>query len=779
MNMRKNKQPKRAIWSMTLSYLIILMLPVLVSCAVFGVSLNSLREQSRQLGRASALQARGNIETQLDTVRSISRSLLINPSTVNLMYYTGGFTPVKISVLKQLQSDIIRKASTEQYIDGVYTMFLNSHTVLSSQNVYYKDEFNRQYAAETNGPLENWWDHVAFPGIAEFRIQQDEAGGSPKIIYRQKNSTSQPDNSADVIVMVVINADRFFQTIGGSIDDVPEMILLDHMYEAASSSERPLSYEEGLGLMAGKGDSLWVSLFGREPICTAVDSSVEGWSYLLLSPSAEFTQSVQIFVAVIIGYLIFCLAGGAVLIRFLAKRQYSPLRNLTDMVEQDPSLPLEGSPNEYIRLETAIQNLYNHKLDSETRILLYRSTLQTSMLINLLQGAVLTKCDLAVMEEKYGLKFVSDYFCVLLFNPEEWESTEPLDDPSTDADIQVSDLLRTYLTTHLDAFLPAGTQAFSVTVDNMAACLLNPPDSTADLSQFAVALHRDMAGLHRQIQADLSCRLSIAVSTLQSGISEISVAYNEARDVMEYIAILDLREQVVLYKPATDFQSSDLAGIIVKEQAFLNCVRVEDYRNAKKLINEIAEEFFLEENCPLQQAKLRMSALMNGAISAFEEIRPRINEQIFADMDPIETLSLTKSASELTELFNTLFDRLLAFSDEQKHKDMSAKDKRILDYIHEHYRDPCVNASSIAEAFGLSLPQLSKRFKTITGTGVLDYLHLLRIEEAKRVMLEQDLNVKDASEAVGYSNSLALVRAFRRYEGITPGAYKTKLMAGG
>ena len=46
--------------------------------------------------------------------------------------------------------------------------------------------------------------------------------------------------------------------------------------------------------------------------------------------------------------------------------------------------------------------------------------------------------------------------------------------------------------------------------------------------------------------------------------------------------------------------------------------------------------------------------------------------------------------------------------------------------------------------------------------------------DALCTLLDEGKTVKDAAEATGYLDSKAMIRAFKRYEGITPGQYKRK-----
>ena len=84
-----------------------------------------------------------------------------------------------------------------------------------------------------------------------------------------------------------------------------------------------------------------------------------------------------------------------------------------------------------------------------------------------------------------------------------------------------------------------------------------------------------------------------------------------------------------------------------------------------------------------------------------------------------------------------------------------------------------MNISTIAETFGMSLSYMGRTFRRYTGQGMLDYIHILRLNRCKE-LLDEGKTVKDAAEATGYLDSKAMIRAFKRYEGITPGQYKRK-----
>lgn len=97
--------------------------------------------------------------------------------------------------------------------------------------------------------------------------------------------------------------------------------------------------------------------------------------------------------------------------------------------------------------------------------------------------------------------------------------------------------------------------------------------------------------------------------------------------------------------------------------------------------------------------------------------------------------------------------------------------QEVRDYIQDHYTDPQMDVSYLAELFHLNVSHLSRTYKKLTSIGVLDNIHMVRIAKAKE-LLAQGANVQETSAQVGYQESRALIRAFKRYEGITPGQYQ-------
>ena len=104
---------------------------------------------------------------------------------------------------------------------------------------------------------------------------------------------------------------------------------------------------------------------------------------------------------------------------------------------------------------------------------------------------------------------------------------------------------------------------------------------------------------------------------------------------------------------------------------------------------------------------------------------------------------------------------------------MQEKADAVAAYLQIHYKNPDLSLELLANQFSISVQHLSTEFKNKTGTGVQDYLCRIRVERAKRLLLQNPaLSVAQVGEEVGFLSSQTFIRSFKRMESVTPGQYR-------
>lgn len=142
-----------------------------------------------------------------------------------------------------------------------------------------------------------------------------------------------------------------------------------------------------------------------------------------------------------------------------------------------------------------------------------------------------------------------------------------------------------------------------------------------------------------------------------------------------------------------------------------------------------------------------------------------INDTFVLFAEGIRTSEHLFNAESATNILLNILTNIKEYID-AKPED-TEKMKEILGYINQNYsRD--IGLDEIAEYFGMKTKTLSAFFKRKTGAGFLEYLTRLRMEEAKRLLLETDKPVKEILIEVGYISNSTFTMMFKKHVGKSP-----------
>jgi len=102
---------------------------------------------------------------------------------------------------------------------------------------------------------------------------------------------------------------------------------------------------------------------------------------------------------------------------------------------------------------------------------------------------------------------------------------------------------------------------------------------------------------------------------------------------------------------------------------------------------------------------------------------------------------------------------------------------RVVSWLKQHFKES-MDMDELATRAHMSPSNFRQHFRAMTGTSPLQYQKQLRLQEARQLMLENDLDASYASGLVGYESPSQFSREYRRLFGAPPKQDVQRLRAG-
>ena len=211
------------------------------------------------------------------------------------------------------------------------------------------------------------------------------------------------------------------------------------------------------------------------------------------------------------------------------------------------------------------------------------------------------------------------------------------------------------------------------------------------------------------------------------------------------------------------------------EKELIAYVQLGDKTSAKRIINRFLNEIFSFASGDLEIIKAKLyefsaflsrSAVEAGApIAALTEIVKKSSRLL---LDNIDFQDLCASTIEIMENFIDV-----VYQSRSKRISSTHLAKAIR-YINANYAEN-IDLESLAQSVYVSSYYLSHLFRNEMGTTFSDYLTKIRLENAKRCLME-GLSVEKTAELVGYNDGNYFIKIFKKYIGVTPAKYRKSLM---
>lgn len=758
--------------------LLILIIPIIVGEYVYYNSIDIIKNEVENVHLASLQQLKILIDGKMEELKKIGNALAIDSKVKTLSNSDYLFSPQNLYTISNIQKDLKKYTISNGFIENIYLYFSDGKCLLSDNGIYTDSEIKSFVEEGFMTSMQEWQKQIQSVNAANIRIykKNNDAGSKSSIVLFRALTSNIYSKLPGVSMMVVINNEKL-EDLMKSIDtesksnitilnNLNEDINLNGGYDFSTMNYDNLQLQKNIFSIDDKEQNITI---------THVGSSASNLEYILSMPSSVFAYKIRYIKTVIYFYIGFCLVLGSLIIYLVTKKNYYPLERLTRISSNDASLYKQNGMNEYKVIENAINSLMTDKKKAETRVKSQDIPLRKNFLMRILKGSIKDKNKIDNLQKIYNIQFESEKFIVLTFEIENPENALLVN--SEELDDENSDLVYFIIQNITEELIGDNYIRYFTEIDGMSVCLVNYKNEISGLEADTGYNTVEEAAQKsiKIIKEHFDIELSTAVSDLKMDFNDVPAAYTETLEILEYKRLMDKSNEVIRYG-AIEQSNSDTENIntMKNEIQFMNYLLDNDFKNASLMLDSIMESYLPPNATNFQVVKCRMFGLINIMLNAIGEFKSKADIDYFNQLDPMMRMINSKSGTELKKQIKLIFKSIVEYSDNNESKDAQNKVTEITDYINHHHSDPKLNVSAIALEYEMNVSYLCRIFKKRTGVSILDYIHKCRIENAK-FMLSTELSIAEISEKVGYNSSLAMIRTFKKYEGITPGKYRENM----
>ena len=149
---------------------------------------------------------------------------------------------------------------------------------------------------------------------------------------------------------------------------------------------------------------------------------------------------------------------------------------------------------------------------------------------------------------------------------------------------------------------------------------------------------------------------------------------------------------------------------------------------------------------------------------------PFASEQLIKNYLEILLISFIRKGEKVRA-----YNSLAHINEDNKDAELTA---RVIKFVKENVSKN-LTVEEICSNFAISRAALMKTFKEVTGLGVKEYFNKQKIEQAKKLIREENLNFTEVADQLAYSGLHYFSRCFKKETGMSPSEYSRSMRARG
>lgn len=752
---------KKVFVKLLVSYLIVLLLPVIIGILLFNRIEKIMVENANASNTAMLEQVRDVLDNRFKEVEQLSLQISLDKNLNRLMKNQQIVSNYEyIDFVKGLK----KYQNISTHIDDYYVYFAQSDVLLSP-------------TMKTNSSL--FFNHIKrYEGSTYDEVMNNKMSGfkfrsyfpSEKVIMNSGEEQiitfvqSLPyGESTDIkgVLMIHIVEDQIrdmLQQIEGLnkgaifIADEKKDVMMSTSKKEGIFAEIRTELSDIRGFFAKKID-------GEDMIASYTKSEKNGWTYVSLIPRNFVLTKVNSVKSWAFGMLLLSIIIGIVVSYYLANRNYRPIREVVNTVIGKNNSKGKFT-NEIDLIKHTIVNSMNEQSQLKRIVSQQKPVIRSNFILRLLRGQV----DVTTIPEEeldsMGVSSNLDYYSVINIKIDEYCQF-------TKENTDTKWVLTRFIIVNLSEEL-FDDNGFINEMERDKLIILNNHSDNSD-DERTKQLKR-IKELMVTLDQQFGIKISVAISQINYGLNKISECYGESVMALDYRMIKG-PNSVIFYDEIKNKSGYDYYYPMETEVQLLNFAKSGDYVNVERTLDQIFNNNVQQEMTP-EISKCLSYDLLSTWIKLLSTLGGEDKKRIIELQKPFKVIALCSTVTELQEKIKSLYYDYCKKIQETQSTQGERLYLDIVNFIEANFNDNLLSLGMIAEEYAMNPSYLSSFFKKQGDITLSEFIMKVRIKESKKLLTNRNLTISEIATKVGYANSVGLIRVFKKVEGITPGRYR-------
>lgn len=276
----------------------------------------------------------------------------------------------------------------------------------------------------------------------------------------------------------------------------------------------------------------------------------------------------------------------------------------------------------------------------------------------------------------------------------------------------------------------------------------------------------------------LDISVSVGISRVITSVLNIPISFKECINALQYKFYTGKSSILSVSDISESINKAKYLDIYKVETELANAVKVGDILETEKITKDIFSYLKANNNYGMDYIKNISSEIILILSRTIYEAGEDIDDIVYDKFNILKNIQKVENIFELETYVASILEKAAEYFSK---KYIRKNDKVISDIkniISSQYMTE-ISVNKISKMIYLSPNYISLIFKKETGETITDYLTRIRIEKAKNLLKNTELQIQKISEMVGYEDASYFSKVFRKITGIHPLRYRSFIEVSG